>query len=226
MSTHRHLSSSLERSGLLASHVVLVVGLTGGIGSGKSSVGARLVERGAVLVDADAIVRELQEPGQPVLAAMVERFGDGILRPDGSLDRQAMADTVFGDKDALADLNKIVHPAVQAEMAARMGAAAGTDAIVVMDIPLLTEKRKGMGKVIVVDVPTDVAVERLVEQRGFSEADARARIENQISREDRRAIADFVVDNSGSVEDLEREVARCWEWLTSLEHPVAAEAQE
>lgn len=226
MSTHRHLSSSLERSGLLASHVVLVVGLTGGIGSGKSSVGVRLVERGAVLIDADAIVRELQQPGQPVLAAMVERFGVAILHEDGTLDRQAVADRVFGDKEALADLNAIVHPAVQAEMAARMGAAAGTDAIVVMDIPLLTEKRKGMGHVIVVDVPTEVAVERLVEQRGFDEPDARARIENQISREDRLAMADFVVDNSGSVEDLDREVDRCWVWLMSLEHPALTEASE
>jgi dephospho-CoA kinase len=197
---------------------VLVVGLTGGIGSGKSSVAARLVDRGAVLIDADAIVRELQEPGQPVLAAMVERFGDAIVRPDGTLDRQAVADTVFGDADALADLNRIVHPAVQAEMAARMGAA-GPDAIVVMDIPLLTEKRAGMGHVIVVDVPIDLAVARLVEHRGFSEQDARARIDSQISREDRLALADFVVDNSGDLAHLDAEVARCWEWLGTLEHP-------
>lgn len=206
---------------LVASHVMLVVGLTGGIGSGKSSVGERLVARGAVLIDADAIVRELQEPGQPVLAAMVERFGDGILRTDGTLDRQAVADVVFGDEAALKDLNGIVHPAVQAEMAARMAAAAGTDSIVVMDIPLLTEKRSGMGQVIVVDVPTEVAVERLVEHRGFGEADARARIAAQISREERRALADFVVDNSGDLAHLDAEVDRCWAWLSTLEHPPA-----
>lgn len=222
MSPHRHLSSGLEHSRLLASHVVLVVGLTGGIGSGKSSVAARLVERGAVLIDADAIVRELQEPGQPVLAAMVERFGDGIVRPDGTLDRQAVADLVFGDETALKDLNGIVHPAVQAEMAARMAAAAGTDSIVVMDIPLLTDKRAGMGHVIVVDVPTDLAVERLVEHRGFTEADARARLANQISREDRLALADFVVDNSGDLDHLDAEAERCWRWLSSLEHAAPA----
>lgn len=197
---------------------MLVVGLTGGIGSGKSSVASRLVERGATLIDADAIVKELQQPGQPVLAAMVDRFGDGILQPDGTLDRQAVADVVFGDEEALKDLNRIVHPAVQAEMAARMAAAAGTDAIVVMDIPLLTEKRPGMGHVIVVDVPTDVAVERLVAHRGFSEADARARVANQISREERVALADFVIDNSGDLAHLDTEVERCWQWLSGLEH--------
>ncbi len=196
---------------------MLVVGLTGGIGSGKSSVANRLVERGATLIDADEIVKELQEPGQPVLASMVERFGDGILRPDGTLDRQAVADLVFGDEAALKDLNAIVHPAVQAEMAARMAAAAGTDSIVVMDIPLLTEKRPGMGHVIVVDVPTEVAVQRLVDNRGFTEADARARVANQISREERLALADFVVDNSGDLAQLDAEVERCWEWLSTLE---------
>jgi dephospho-CoA kinase len=197
---------------------VLVVGLTGGIGSGKSAVASRLVDRGAILIDADAIVRELQQPGQPVLAAMVERFGEQILNDDATLDRQAVADVVFGDEDALKELNAIVHPAVQAEMAARMGAAVGTDAIVVMDIPLLTEKRAGMGHVIVVDTPTDVAVDRLVAHRGFSEADARARIANQISREARRELADFVVDNGGSVADLDAEVDRCWAWLSELDH--------
>lgn len=196
---------------------MLVVGLTGGIGSGKSSVANRLVERGATLIDADAIVKELQEPGQPVLASMVERFGDGILRADGTLDRQAVADLVFGDEAALKDLNAIVHPAVQAEMAARMAAAAGADSIVVMDIPLLTEKRPGMGHVIVVDVPTEVAVQRLVENRGFTEADARARVANQISREERLALADFIIDNSGDLAQLDAEVERCWEWLSTLE---------
>jgi len=194
---------------------MVVVGLTGGIGAGKSSVSARLAERGAVIVDADAITRELQEPGQPVLAAMVERLGEGILTADGTLDRAAVASIVFADPDALADLNKIVHPAVQAEMAARMGAAP-PDGIVVLDIPLLVEKRDGMAAIIVVDTPVDTAVDRLVAHRGFTEADARARIANQIPREERLAIADCVVDNSGSPDQLDTEVARCWEWLEGL----------
>ncbi|MGY6500127.1 MAG: dephospho-CoA kinase [Acidimicrobiales bacterium] len=197
---------------------MIVIGLTGGIGAGKSSVSSRLAERGAVVLDADAIVRELQQRGQPVFAAMVERFGDGIVGDDGQLDRQAVADVVFHDPDALADLNRITHPAVQAEMARLMGEA-GPDAVVIMDIPLLTEKRSGMGHVIVVDTAVEVAVERLVAQRGLSEADARARIANQISRDERVALADFVVDNNGDLEQLEREVERCWEWLCSLEHP-------
>jgi dephospho-CoA kinase len=198
---------------------VLVVGLTGGIGSGKSAVASRLVERGATLIDADAIVKDLQQPGRPVFDAMVERFGESIVTPDGTLDRPAVAALVFGDEGALADLNRIVHPAVQAEMAARIGAAAGTDAIVIMDIPLLTDKRAGMGHVIVVDTPVELAVERLVAQRGFSEDDARARVASQISREERRALADFVIDNSGDLAALEAEVQRCWAWLEGLEHP-------
>lgn len=201
---------------------MLVVGLTGGIGSGKSSVAARLVDRGAVLVDADAIVRELQEPGQPVLAAMVERFGDGILDADGRLDRQAVADLVFADEAARADLNAIVHPMVNAEMARRIGELAGTDRIAIMDIPLLTERRPGLGHVIVVDTPVEVAVDRLVAHRGFAEEDARARIAAQISREERRALADFVVDNGGDLAQLDAEVERCWAWLQGLEQPAPA----
>lgn len=194
---------------------MIVVGLTGGIGAGKSSVSSRLAERGAVVIDADAIVRELQRPGQPVFEAMVEHFGDDIVGADGLLDRQAVADRVFNDPEALKELNKITHPAVQHEMAARM-AAAGADAIVIMDIPLLTSKREGMGHVIVVDTPIAVAVERLVEHRGLTEADARARIANQISREQRLALADFVVDNGGDLDQLEAEVERCWAWLNTL----------
>ena len=191
------------------------MGLTGGIGAGKSSVSARLATRGAVVVDADAITRELQEPGQPVLTAMVERFGDGILAADGTLDRAAVASIVFSDPEALTDLNRIVHPAVQAEMAARM-AVAEPDSVVVLDIPLLKEKREGMSAVIVVDTPVEVALARLVEHRGFAEEDARARIANQMSREERRAIADFVIDNSGTAQQLDTEVDRCWVWLKGL----------
>lgn len=197
---------------------MLVVGLTGGIGSGKSSVSSRLVAKGALLIDADAIVRELQEPGAAVFEAMVERFGNDIVGADGQLDRQAVASIVFSDKQALEDLNNIVHPAVGAEMASRIEAAKGTDTIVVMDIPLLTEKRPDMSYVIVVDTPVEVAIARLVEHRGFAEADARARIENQISRQERLAIADFVVNNSNGVAELDAEVDRLWAWLETLAH--------
>jgi dephospho-CoA kinase len=202
---------------MLASRPVLLVGLTGGIGSGKSTVSAALAARGAVVVDADAIVRELQAPGTPVLAAMVERFGGGILRDDGTLDRQAVADVVFGDAEALAELNAIVHPAVGAEIARRLEAEAATDHIVVLDVPLLVESgRDDLAGLIVVDTDPEVAIERLVSQRGFTEADARARIARQASREERLARADLVIDNSGPREALARQVDRCWEWLEGL----------
>jgi dephospho-CoA kinase len=198
---------------------MIVVGLTGGIGAGKSSVSARLADRGAVIIDADAIVREMQRQGEPLFEDMVEHFGDGIVGADGELDRQAIADLVFNDPEKLKELNQLTHPAVQAEMARRMGELAGTDAIVVMDIPLLTSKRQGMGKVIVVDAPVETAIERLVSQRGLDEADARARIANQIGRDERLALADFVVDNGRDLGHLDAEVERCWQWLSGLEHP-------
>lgn len=198
-----------------------IVGLTGGIGSGKSTVAQLLVERGAVLVDADAIVRELQEPGQPVLAAMVEAFGDGILDVDGRLDRQAVAGRVFGDAEALAALNGIVHPAVRGEIVRRTLAAAETGAeVLVLDIPLVTVPgRDGVQALLVVDTPVEVAVERLVSQRGMAEADARARIAAQISRAERVAIADRVIDNSGDHEALVAQVDAAWDWMRTLEVP-------
>lgn len=196
---------------------MLLIGLTGGIGSGKSSVSARLAERGATVIDADAIVREVQGPGTPVLAAMVERFGPGILAADGTLDRQAVADVVFTDDAALADLNAIVHPAVGAEIARRLEAEAATDHVVILDVPLLVESgRSDLAAMIVVDVDPAVAVARLVEHRGFRADDAWARIARQVSREDRLAKADLVVDNSGSLADLDAEVDRAWAWIESL----------
>ena len=196
---------------------MLLIGLTGGIGSGKSSVSARLAERGAVVIDADAIVREVQAPGTPVLAAMVEQFGPGILNSDGTLDRQAVADVVFTDSDALAALNAIVHPAVTAEIARRMEAEAGTDHVVVLDIPLLVESgRSDLAGMIVVDLDPEVAIARLVEHRGFKEADARARIARQVSRDERVAKADLVIDNSGSVSALDPQIDRAWAWIESL----------
>ena len=197
---------------------MLLVGLTGGIGSGKSTVGRALVERGAVLVDADEIVRRLQSPGTNVFAEMVERFGSGIVAADGTLDRQAVAEIVFNDEAALADLGAIVHPRVHEEIERRVAEQVDTDNVVVLDIPLLGEAGwPGLQGTIVVDLHPDTAVSRLVEHRGFTEADALARIDAQIGRSERLEMADFVVENSGPLEDLEAEIERLWEWIGSLE---------
>lgn len=196
---------------------MILVGLTGGIGSGKSTVSAALAERGAVIVDADAIVRDVQQPGSPVLQQLAERFGPQVIAADGSLDRAAVAAVAFSDPEALKDLNKIVHPAVGAEMNARVMAQRDTDHVVVMDIPLLTENpREGLQGVIVVDVPTEVQVERLVRYRGFDEGDAMARIGKQATRQQRLATATFVVDNSGDLDALAEQIDALWTYLTSL----------
>ena len=198
---------------------MLVVGLTGGIGSGKSTVSSLLAARGAVIVDADAIVRELQAPGGDAYVAIVERFGPSVVAADGALDRPALAALVFADEEARRDLQGLTWPLVGREMAARMAAQADTDAIVVLDIPLLAERGRGsypIAGVIVVDCPVDVAVARLVEHRGFTEEDARARVAAQISRDERRAIADVVVDNRGSLADLEAQIEGIWTWLEEL----------
>lgn len=199
---------------------MLLVGLTGGIGSGKSTVAARLAERGAVVVDADAIVREVQAPGRPVFDAMVERFGPSIVGADGALDRQRVADLVFTDAAALADLNAIVHPAVGDEIARRLEAAAHSDEVVILDVPLLVESgREDLTGLLVVDVDPELALTRLVAHRGFSEADARARMSRQVSREQRRARADVIIDNSGTPDELEAQIDRAWSWIQSLRRP-------
>ena len=196
---------------------MILVGLTGGIGSGKSTVSEMLAARGAEIVDADVITRDVQRPGSPVIDKIVERFGDSVVDSHGALIRPALAEIVCSDADALRDLNGIVHPAVAKEMNRRVEDARTTGTILVLDIPLLTENpRKGLQGKIVVDVPPDVQVERLVRYRGFSEDDARARISRQASREERLKDADFVVDNSGDVEDLDAQIERLWTWLTSL----------
>jgi dephospho-CoA kinase len=196
---------------------MLLVAVTGGIGSGKSAVSRRLADRGAVIIDADAIVRELQQAGSPLLDRLAERFGSAIIRADGELDRPALAAVAFHDDDALADLNQIVHPEVRAEIARRVAAEAGADRVVVVDIPLLEAAPRGraveFAAVIVVDTPVDVAVDRLVTQRGLTEADARARIAKQISREERLAKADYVIDNAGDLTALDAQVDELWEWL-------------
>ena len=196
---------------------MILVGLTGGIGSGKSTVSGLLQARGAVIIDADAIVREVQQPGSPVLAELAQKFGSDVLTEDGSLDRQAVANIVFTDPDALKSLNAIVHPAVGREMNQRMIAQRASNNVVVLDIPLLTENpREGLQGRIVVDIPVELQVQRLTSFRGFDEADARARISRQATRQERLDKADFVVDNSGGLEDLIPQIDLLWAWLVSL----------
>ena len=198
------------------------IGLTGGIGSGKSTVGALLAARGAAVVEADVVVHQLQRPGQSVFDAIVERFGDGVLDVGGELDRGALAEIVFHDSDARRELEGLVHPAVVGEMARLRSEAEARGDVVVLDIPLLAEAgpdaktRWALDGVVVVDCPIDLAVARLVETRGMRDDDARARIYAQASRKDRLAAADFVIDNSVDLAHLESEVDRCWAWIQTL----------
>ncbi len=189
---------------------MLRIGLTGGIGSGKSTVAALLTERGAVLVDADRIARAVLEPGTPGLAAVAGEFGTGVLTADGALDRAALAAVVFADPRARARLDALVHPLVRAQAAEEM-ARAPEDAVVVQDVPLLVETGQAGSYDLVVVVETDLAtrLRRLVE-RGLPEDDARARIAAQATDEQRRAVADVVLDNSGSREELAAAVDRFW----------------
>ena len=190
---------------------MLVLGLTGAIGSGKSTVSALLEAKGAAVVDADRIAKELQQPGQPVFEAMIEAFGAGIVAADGTLDRQAVAAIVFHDEAQLQRLNAITHPAIGRRIVERIAELAETDRVVILDVPLLvgSDQYETAGT-IVVDVDPEIAIARLVEFRGFSEGDARARLAAQQPREDRLAIADVVIDNSGTVEDLEPQVDDLW----------------
>ncbi|SEL43212.1 dephospho-CoA kinase [Blastococcus sp. DSM 46786] len=189
---------------------MLRIGLTGGIGSGKSTVSRLLVELGAVLVDADRIAREVLEPGTPGLAAVVAEFGDGVLSADGSLDRAALAAIVFSDEGARRRLDALVHPLVRQRSAALV-AAAPDDAVLVNDVPLLVETGQAgsYDLVVVVAAERETRVARLV-GRGLGEADARARIAAQATDEQRRAVADVVLDNSGTPEQLAEQVDRFW----------------
>lgn len=172
---------------------------------------------GARIIDADQITRELQRSGSPVFEAMVERFGEHIIGVDGELDRAAVADIVFTDAVALADLNAIVHPAVGAEIARQVQEAGTTDDVVVLDVPLLVETgRDDLAALLVVDVDPDLAVQRLVEHRGFTQEQARLRIAAQADRAQRLARADVVIDNSGDLQQLAAHVDAAWEWLEAL----------
>jgi dephospho-CoA kinase len=189
---------------------VLRIGLTGGIGSGKSTVSALLAARGAVIVDADRIAREVVEPGTPGLARIVEAFGEPVLAADGSLDRAALAAVVFADPEARRQLDGIVHPLVRAR-AAELAAAAPPGAVVVNDVPLLVETGQASSYDLVLVVEADPAtrVSRLV-QRGLTAEDARSRMAVQASDEQRRVVADVVLDNSGTAEQLAEQVDRFW----------------
>lgn len=189
---------------------MLRIGLTGGIGSGKSTVSALLVERGAVLVDADVLAREVVAPGTPGLAAVVEAFGEGVLTPDGELDRPALAAVVFADPAQRARLDAVVHPLVRAR-AAELVARAPQDAVVVQDVPLLVETGQAgsYDLVVVVQAPLALRLERLV-QRGMTEDDARARIAGQATDEQRAAVADVLLHNDGTREELAAQVEAFW----------------
>lgn len=190
------------------------VGLTGGIGAGKSEVSRLLASYGAVIVDADRIAREVVEPGTPGLAAVVAEFGEEILAPDGTLDRPKLGSVVFNDTDRLAALNAIVHPLV-GERSAELERAAGDEAVVVHDVPLLAENGLAplYDQVIVVDAAPETQLDRLVRLRGMDEGEARARMAAQATREERLAVADVVIGNDGPLAELEPRVRKVWDAL-------------
>jgi dephospho-CoA kinase len=195
---------------------VPLIALTGGIGSGKSTIAARLGELGAVVVDADALAREVVEPGEPALAAIRDAFGDDVLREDGSLDRSALGRIVFADPARRHVLNGIVHPAVLHRSHAAFEAALARDrrAVVVYDVPLIDARGVGeFDRIVVADAPVATRVERLVRLRGMSEEDARARIAAQLSDEDRRALASDVIDTGGTLEQTLAQVDELWSRL-------------
>lgn len=196
---------------------MLLVGLTGGIGSGKSTVARMLEERGAVVFDADLLAREAVEPGTPGHAAVIERFGADVLAPGGELDREALASIVFADPSARRDLEQIVHPEVRRLFAEGSEAYHDTDRIVVFSAPLLVESGMHTAFEILVVVSATVAtqVERLMRQRGMSEAAIRARIDAQAPLEDKAAVADFLVDNEGTLAELQSQVERLWHDLSA-----------
>jgi len=196
------------------------VGLTGGVASGKSTVSAMLEDLGAVIIDADAIAREVVAKGTPGLAAVVEEFGEELLGPDGELDRPAMGRLVFSDEAARRRLEAIIHPLVF-ERIVELEEGAPADAVVVHDIPLLAENGRGadFDAVIVVDAPEELQLQRMTADRGWTEEDARSRIAAQATREDRRAIATHLIENTGTREDLRGRVAEVFAEVVSAGEP-------
>jgi len=196
---------------------MILIGLTGGIGCGKSEVSRLLADRGAIIIDADLIVRELQQPNGEIFSQIVEMFGDSVVADDGTLNRGAVANEVFKNKAILKKLNELIHPVVRRVMNERVKSYSDTSNIVVLDIPLLVENpREGLDGVVVVDLDPEIAVERIVEQRKMNIDDARARVANQSSREQRRAIANFIIDNSGDRKALDLQVDAAWSWINAL----------
>ncbi len=193
---------------------MLRVGLTGGIGAGKSEVSKHLAAQGAVIIDADLIAREVVAPGTDGLAAVIDAFGPDVLGADGALDRVRLGDIVFADQQKLATLNSIVHPRVGARMR-ELEEAAGPGSVVVHDVPLIAENglASAYDLVVVVDVPPRIQLDRLIRLRGMSREQAQARIAAQVSREQRLSIADIVVDNSGSLAELDRQAGELWSEL-------------
>jgi len=193
-----------------------LIGLTGAIGSGKSSVSALFERKGAIIIDGDGIAKQLQQQGSPTLQKLVDEFGD-ILLDSGELDRAKVAKLVFGDAEMLKRLNAIMHPAIGVEILRQIELNIATDNVVVLDMPLLVENpRDGMSGLVVVDVDPEVAISRLVQFRNMNEEDARRRMASQASREDRLKVADRIIDNSGSPEDLGSQVDDVWDWFATL----------
>ena len=193
-----------------------LIGLTGAIGSGKSSVSALFERKGAIIIDGDGIAKQLQQKGSTTLQKMVDEFGD-ILLESGELDRAKVAKLVFGDAEMLKRLNAIMHPAIGVEILRQIESNMTTDNIVVLDMPLLVENpRDGLSGLVVVDVDPEVAIARLVQFRNMNEEDARRRMASQASREDRLKVADRIIDNSGNPESLGSQVDDVWDWFATL----------
>ncbi|MGV8857165.1 dephospho-CoA kinase [Rhodoglobus sp.] len=197
-----------------------LLALTGGIASGKSTVAQRWKQHGAVVVDADALAREVVEPGSRVLDVIAHRFGPGVLSEDGSLNRAALGNIIFRDSQAREDLNAITHPAI-GRLAQRHfddAARLNPDAIIVYDIPLLVESAQSLDRfefVVTVEAEPEVRIQRLIEHRGMSQSEARGRVESQATSQDRRAVADFVIETNGSLDDTEHQADQVWSRIDS-----------
>ncbi len=193
-----------------------LIGLTGAIGSGKSSVSALFARKGAVIIDGDGIARQLQQKGSATLQKLVDEFGDVLLK-SGELDRAKVAQLVFSDPEMLKKLNAIMHPAIGAEILRLIDGYMNSDEIVILDMPLLVENpREGLSGMVIVDVDPEVAISRLVQFRSMKEDDARRRMASQASREDRLRVADRVIDNNGDIDALASQVDEVWDWFATL----------
>ncbi|KRO35503.1 MAG: hypothetical protein ABR67_03110 [Acidimicrobium sp. BACL17 MAG-120823-bin42] len=193
-----------------------LIGLTGAIGSGKSSVSQRLAQKGALIIDGDAIAKQLQQKGSPLLEKMVHAFGD-VLLPSGELDRQKVAQIVFNDAEKLKQLNGIMHPAINDEIMRQVHEQIDTQQIVVLDMPLLVENpRTGFSALVIVDIDPETAISRLVSHRKMNKDDARKRMSSQATREQRLSVADRVIDNNGELSELQAQIDDLWDWFATL----------